>query len=262
MKEILELLLKWWALFFCGILLFCIVVYAAMRGCYALKLLAKKVWKACPAIIAITIFSVIYGGSKSVGNRFSSDEGLKIVSAEINIATNEVDDTTLTVVWTGPDTNQVVYVREKTTEYWSLITDANPNWSFTTRSYENGTNTAVWTISHGVAASNITAYAMFHLGENDLPPVEIVDMEGIEVLSYGATSHSVTMEYGINPDALGNILNYAVIDMAGNDNSWVEMYRAVVMPGDTEALTNSVQFQGFWVGRTTKWRARLEVVKP
>ena len=87
-------------------------------------------------------------------------------------------------------------------------------------------------------------------------------MEAIEVLSFGATSHSVTMEYGINPDALGNIMNYAVIDRAGNDNSWVEMYRAVVMPGNTEALTNSVQFQGFWVGRTTKWRARLEVVKP
>lgn len=262
MKEILELLLKWWALFFCGILSVCIVVYASKMGCDALKSLAKKVWKASPAIFVIAIFSVIYGGSKSVKNYFSSDEGLTIVSADINIATNEVDDTTLTVVWTGPDTNQMVYVREKATEYWSTLADANPNWTFTSRIYENGTNTAVWTISHGVAASNITAYAMFHLGENNLPPVEIVDMEGIEVLSFGATSHSVTMEYGINPDALGNILNYAVIDRSGNDNSWIEMYRAVVMPGNTEALTNSVQFQGFWVGRTTKWRARLEVIKP
>ena len=103
---------------------------------------------------------------------------------------------------------------------------------------------------------------MYHIGGDDLPPVEIVDMEGIEVLSYGATSHSVTMGYGINPLALGNILNWAIIDMAGNDGSWVEMYRTVVMPGDAQSLTNSVQFNGFWVGRTTKWRARLEVVKP
>ena len=113
----------------------------------------------------------------------------------------------------------------------------------------------------GPVASNATIYAMWHLG-SDLPPVDIENGDGISILSFGATSGRVTLEYGVNPSALGNILNHAVIESAENDGIWREMWREVVMPSVTNNWTNVVEFTGFYVGITTRWRARLEVVTP
>ena len=209
-------------------------------------------------IIIVAVVAIIHGGTKNITNRFTADSGLQVVEATFDRATNEVDSTYLTVKWTGPDENVPIYVRESVHDSWGQLGD---EWLFDWRYYENCTNSATWWIDPGVAASNATIFAQWHLG-SDLPPVEILDGDGITVLSFGATSHTVAIGYGINPSVLGNILNHAVIEKAEGDGIWQEVWRDVVMPSVTNNWTNTVEFTGFWVGRTTKWRARLEVVEP
>ena len=207
-------------------------------------------------LIIVAVVAIIHGGTKNITNRFTSDTGLTVVEATFDRATNEVDSTSLTVTWTGPDEDTPLYVRDTVHDSWALLGN---EWSFDYRSYDSGTNSATWTIDPGVAASNATLFAQWHLG-SDLPPVEILDGDGITVLSFGATSHKVAIGYGINPSVLGNILNHAVLEKAEGDGIWQEVWRDVVMPSVTNNWTNTVEFTGFWVGRTTKWRARLEVV--
>ena len=260
MAEVLALLLKWWAVFFAGILAVCLLAYLAIKLTGSLKKLFRR---GCIGLAALTVVCVLHGGAKNIKNRFSADDGIAVVSAEMNIATNETDMTTLVVTWTGPNEGQPLYVREKVTDRWASIDDVEDGqWLFDERIYANGTNTATWFMNPGPAASNATMFAMWHLGGNDLPPVEIVDGDGISILSFGATSHQVVMSYGINPSALGDILNYAVIEMAAADGIWTEAWRATVMPINPQSFTNEVTFTGFYVGRTTRWRARLEVVTP
>ena len=260
MVEVLTLLLKWWAVFFAGILAVWVIVYLALKVTDKLKKLFRM---GGTALVSLAIACLFWGGAKNIRNRFSADDGIAVVSAEMNIATNETDMTTLVVTWTGPNEGQPLHVREKVTDRWASIDDVEDGqWQFDERIYANGTNTATWYMNPGPAASNATMFAMWHLGGNDLPPVEIVDGDGISILSFGATSHQVVMSYGINPSALGDILNYAVIEMAAADGMWKEAWRATVMPTTPQSFTNEVTFTGFYVGRTTRWRARLEVVTP
>lgn len=258
MRDFLTLLLQWWAVFFGGILAVGVCIYVAHKGFGKLKKLCRKF-----ALAVVALVAVIYGGAKNITNRFSADDGIAVVAAEMNVATNETDRTTLVVTWTGPDAGQPLYVREKVTDRWTPINEAEDGqWIFDERTYANGTNTAAWYMDPGPAASNATMFAMWHLGGNDLPPVEIEDGDGISVLSFGATSHRVTMAYGVNPAVLGYILNHVVIESAEADGVWREMWREAVMPSVTNNWTNTVEFAGFYVGRTMRWRARLEVVTP
>ena len=257
MRNILAMLLQWWAFFFAGIFAVGVCIYLAHKAVGKLKKLLRRT-----AVAVVAFLAVIYGGAKNIGNRFSADDGLTLVSATMNVATNETDRTTLEIKWLGPDEGQPIYVREKTTDRWKSIDEADENWLFDERTYANGTNTVNLFMNPGVAASNASIYAMWHLGGNNLPPVEILDGDGISVLSYGATAHHVTIQYGVNPSVLGDIMNHAVIEKAEADGAWAEVWRDVVMPSVTNNWTNTVEFAGFWVGRTTRWRARLEVVTP
>ena len=257
MRDFLAMLLQWWAFFFGGIFAVGVCVYLAKKVIGKLKKLLRR-----SALVVVAVAAVIYGGAKNITNRFSADDGIAVVAAEMNVATNETDRTTFAVTWTGPDAVQPLYVREKVTDRWTPIDEAEDGqWQFDERIYAAGTNTATWFMNPGPAASNATLFAMWHLG-NDLPPVDIEDGDGISILSFGATSHGVTMSYGINPSALGSILNHAVIESAERDGAWREMWREVVMPSVTNNWTNTVEFTGFWVGRMTRWRARLEVLTP
>lgn len=243
-------------------LLFWAAVAAVVGAASLFRRAADRCGSASVAMLLAVSLAVMYGGGKSILGRFSCDDGLAVVYADFTRATNEVDDTTLEIRWTGADESQQIWVREVVTEAWkSFPSGVDDAWVSDGRAYANGTNAVSFHISAGVAASNATKYAMWHVGSTP-PPVEIVDGDGISILSFGSTSHQVSVEYGVNPSALGNILNHAVIESAETDGIWREMWREVVMPSVTNNWTNAVEFTGFWVGRTTRWRARLEVVTP
>ncbi len=258
MLEVLTILLKWWAAGIVAIAVAFLAVYGLAHACHALRVFARK---GRTVMLVVATLTSLYGGSKvfNLLPRFSSDDDLTVVQAEMNVATNETDYTWLNVKWIGPDTNTLVWVRDGVAERWQEFPLGD--WNYVGRTFDGVTNTVEYFINPGVAASNVTAYAMYHLGSN-LPPVEILDGDGISVISFGATSHQVSIQYGVNPAALGDILNYAVIEKAETDGIWSEMFRDVVMPSVTNNWTNTVVIAGFWVGRTTRWRARLEVVTP
>lgn len=200
-------------------------------------------------LIIVAVVAIIHGGTKNITNRFTADTGLTVVEATYDRATNEVDSTYLTVKWTGPDEDTPIYVRDSVHDSWAQLGN---EWMFDWRSYENGTNTVYWWIDPGVAASNATIYAQWHLG-SDLPPVEI-DGDGVTIERFTATSKYVAIEYGVSAAALTGP-GIVTIESAGESETWTERHRHNV----TAPETNLVELTGFYVGETTRWRVRLEV---
>lgn len=242
MRDFLTLLLQWWAFFFGGIIAVGVLFYVAHKLIDKLKKLFRKV-----ALVVVAFVAVIYGGTKSIANRFTADQGLTITKAELTIPTNDVDNAFLTYSWIGPDEFQPLRVRENVHESWAYLGE---EWMFDDRFYENGTNTATWWVY--APASNIVPHAMYHLG-SDLPPVEI-DGEGVTIEQFTATSKYVLLRYAVNPSALTGP-GAVSIEAQRTDSMWFEVYRLAI----SQPVTNTVSFPGFWVGETTRWRVRLEV---
>lgn len=229
------------------------VVVSVIAGHVARKT-AKEICAGGVACVFVAIVAIIYGGTKNLLLRFTSDSGLHVVEATMNRATNEVDSTYLTVKWTGPDESAPINVRDSVHDRWANIGFIDEGWMYDDRFYENGTNTVFYWIDPGVAASNATVWTYWHLG-TDLPPIE-VDGDGVTVEDFSATSKQVTIRYAVNPAALGANGNAVSIEVQRGDSSvWNEVYRLSI----SAPATNTVQFSGFYVGEDTRWRVRLEV---
>ncbi len=244
MRDVLTLLLQWWIFFFGGILAVGVIAYVAAKILGKLKKLFRKV-----ALVVVAFVAVIYGGTKSIANRFTADQGLTITKAELTIPTNDVDNAFLTCSWIGPDESQPLLVRENVHESWAYLGE---EWLFDDRLYENGTNTAIWWVY--APASNIVPHAMYHLG-SDLPPVEI-DGDGVTIEDFSASSTNVTLTYAIAHGCLGGNVGTARVELQEARGAvWMEVSAVTVEGG----VTNTVTFPGFWIGKDTRWRVRLEV---
>ena len=244
MLGFLSLLLKWWALFFAAILAVGVFAYLAVKATDKLKKLLRK-----GALVAVAVAAVIYGGTKNITNRFTADAGLTVVEANITVPTNEVDNAYLVVSWTGPDSSQMLRAREAVSEQWSGLGE---EWLFDDRFYANGTNTATWWVY--APASNVVPRAYYHLGE-DLPPVEI-DGDGVTIEDFRGSSTNVTLTYAIANAVLGGNVGTARVELQEARGAvWMEVSAVTVEGG----VTNTVTFPGFWIGKDTRWRVRLEV---
>ena len=88
-----------------------------------------------------------------------------------------------------------------------------------------------------------------------MPPVEI-DGDGVTIEDFQCTSKAAMLRYAVNPTALGSGGGAVTVDVQrGNGGAWAEIYRLPI----SAPVTNTVQFSGFWIGETTRWRVRLEV---
>ena len=227
----------------------------AFYGCRLFGVTCRAFRNAGIAVALVVVVAIFRGGAKNtdIRSRFTSDAGLTVTVATIDKATNETDNTTLAVSWTGGDTSAPVSVRETVHEPWTPLLSTADGWTFDGATTAGGTNSAAWHIEAGVAASNATVWAKWHLG-TDLPPVEI-DGDGVTIEDFQITSKAATLRYGVNPAALGTGGGAVTVVVQRGDGSWDEIYRLPIsMP-----VTNTVQFSGFWVGETTRWRVRLEV---
>lgn len=237
----------------CGVLLLAIIAFYAVA---VYKGAAKIVRRLCHKRAALGLFvvaavAIIHGGTKNILPRFTSDPGLQVVEATMNRATNETETTTLAVKWVGPDESAPINVRDSVHDRWTALAATSDGWLYDDRFYDNGTNTVYFWIDPGVAASNATIWAQWHLG-TDLPPVEI-DGEGVTIEAFTATSKYVAIRYAVNPSALTGA--GVVTIEAQRRNQWDELYRLPI----SAPVTNLATFAGFWVGETTRWRVRLEV---
>ena len=229
----------------------------ALGACVLVGLLCKTgahlrtFWRCGWALVVAAAVAIIYGGTKNLLPKFTADAGLHVVKATMALATNETDYTSLVVEWTGPDADEPMWVRDGVSERWQGFPFGD--WNFVGRTYEGGTNSVEYFINPGVSASNATVWACWHLGL-DLPPVE-VDGDGVTIEDFQVTSKWASLRYAVNPAALTGSGAVSVEVQRGTSPAWNEIYRLPV----SAPVTNTVQFIGFWVGETTRWRVRLEV---
>jgi len=232
----------------------------ALGACVLVGLLCKTgeklrtLWRCGWALVVAAAVAIIHGGTKNITNRFTADSGLTVVKAEINVATNEVDNTTLDLSWVGPDEYTPIYVRNSPSETWRLLQDVDGWYQWDPRWNDGGTNFVGWMVSGGVAASNVTVWAQWYIG-TDLPPVEI-EGDGISILDFRDTSTNVVMTYTVERAVLGDNAGTVRVEMQEDSGAvWMEVRWDAVYGG----ATNTVTIPGFWIGRDTRWRVRLEV---
>ena len=200
----------------------------ALGACVLVGLLCKTgahlrtFWRCGWALVVAAAVAIIYGGTKNLLPKFTADAGLHVVKATMALATNETDYTSLVVEWTGPDADEPMWVRDGVSERWQGFPFGD--WNFVGRTYEG------------------------------LPPVE-VDGDGVTIEDFQMTSKWASLRYAVNPAALTGSGAVSVEVQRGTSPAWNEIYRLPV----SAPVTNTVQFIGFWVGETTRWRVRLEV---
>lgn len=246
MVDVLALLMKWWAtlavfILGVGVAAWCVCVLAR-------KLL--RVMRHGAAIVAVAAVAILYGGAKNIRTRFSSDAEITVTEATINIATNETDATTLVYSYTG--TNDValpLWVRQNVSNEWEHL---GAEWTLDGRTYAGGTNTVNYSVAP--PASNVVPFAMYYVGNNP-PPVEIVESGGVEILGFAMTSKAVTITYAVDGAVLRGKVGQLHVETSIADNVWADLYAT----NHTATATNTITGAGFFVGRTTKWRVRMEV---
>lgn len=235
----------WLAVCFSCVLGAFVAAYLLCKTGEKLRALRRAGW----ACVLAAVVAVIHGGTKNIANRVTADAGLTVVGAEITVPTNDVDNAFLVLKWLGPDENQPLRVRDSVSEQWAFM---GPEWLFDDRFYENGTNTVTWWVY--APASNVVPRAHYHIG-NDLPPVE-VEGDGISILDFRDSSTNVVMTYAVERAVLGDSAGTVRVEMQEDHGAvWVEVRWDAVYGG----VTNTVTLPGFWVGRDTRWRVRLEV---
>ena len=243
-------LVLWLAVGFSCVLGACVAAGLLCGTGERLRALWHRLWGCGWACVLLAVVATIHGGTKNVTNRFTADAGLTVVNAEITIPTNDVEDAGMAVSWTGPDESQAVNFRDLASEAWRAL--GVDGWLFDDRFYEGGTNTAYF--SANAPASNMVMRAHYHLG-SDLPPVE-VEGDGITILDFRDSSTNVVITYAVESAVLGDNAGTVRVEMQEDRGSvWVGVRWDAVSGG----VTNTVTIPGFWIGRDTRWRVRLEV---
>ena len=246
MADVLALLLKWWA---AGVVLILGACLVAWGGCAMLEKL-KQLLRGGVAIVAVAVVAILYGGAKNILSRFSSDAGIVVVSATMNVATNDLDATTLVYAYTG--TNDVllpVHVRQSVSNEWEELGE---EWVFDGRVYDGVTNVVAWHVA--ASASNVVPHVMYYVGF-DPPAVEIEESGGVEILSFGMTSKAVTITYAVDGSVLRGRVGTLHVETSPGDNVWLDHYTT----NHVATVTNTIVGTGFFVDRTTRWRVRMEV---
>ena len=202
------------------------------------------------AVAIVAVVATFKGGAKFIVNRFSSDEGITVTAAEINVATNDTDATTLVYSYVGTnDVAMPLYVRQSVSNEWEHL---GAEWNFGGRTYADGTNTVVWSVNP--PASNIVPFVMYYVGDNP-PPVEIEESGGVDIVGFGMSSKHVSITYVVDGGVLRGGVGVVSIERSEHANVWENCYTT----NHVATATNTVTGAGFWIDRTTRWRVRMEV---
>lgn len=244
--SILSSILKWAAFVFAAIVGSGVLAYFLWRMGHAIRLFVRALrYFAIPMIVAATL----YGGAKNIRSRFAADEGLQVTAAVFTRATNETDRTTLTYTYTGPDVDLPIHIRSSVSNEWESL---GVEWVYDGRVYEDGVNTVSWHVLP--PASNIEASVYYYLG-NDPPPVEIEESGGVWIVDYYMSSTNMWMQYAVDGAVLRGKTGTVAIELSEESSPWRTIYEAQ----HTATVTNEVNIPGFYIGKDTRWRVRMEV---
>ena len=245
----MQAFVQWLAVAFCIVLGLCVVVPVLVAVAKWAHESARALLSCGVVFLAFCCVFVYRGATKSIANRVTADTGLTVVSADLTVPTNDVENAFLVLKWLGPDEDQPFRARDSVSEPWGYIGD---EWLYDYRFYENGTNSATWWVD--APASNVVPRVHYHLG-NDLPQVEITGA-GVTIMDFQDSSTNVVLTYAVERAVLGDSAGTVRVEVQEDRGSvWMEVRRDAVSDG----CTNTVAIPGFWVGKDTRWRVRLEV---
>ena len=239
-------ILKWTAYALAAIVGACIAVCGLVKAGRALCVFFRAMRYFGLVLIAC---AVMYGGAKNIRNRFAADEGLQVTAAEFVRATNDTDRTTLAYTYTGPDADQPLHIRNSVSNEWESL---GVEWVYGGRVYADGVNTVNWYVLP--PASNIEVSAYYYLG-NDPPPVEIEESGGVTIVDYYMSSTNMWMRYAVDGAVLRGKTGTVSIEFSEESGPWKTLHEAQ----HTTTVTNEVTIPGFYVGKDTRWRVRMEV---
>ena len=243
-------LVFWLAIAFCGILGACLAIPLLWHLWRAMGETVRRFCKCGVIFCAFALALTFKGATKNILPRFSSDAGITVTAAEINVATNDTDTTTLFYSYAG--TNDValpLWVRQSVSNEWAHLDSA---WLYDDRFYANGTNTVFYFVNP--PASNIVPYVMYYVGDNP-PPVEIEESGGVEIVSFVMSSKAAVITYAVDGAMLRGGTGLVRVERNEADNVWAEVYAT----NHAATATNTVTATGFWIDRRTRWRVRMEV---
>lgn len=190
---------------------------------------------------------VHYAGSKSVMSKSASDDGIVLTGVKLDV-TNGVAVLTATSTGAAP---QPCWFRESATNAWTLATD--DGWELVSAASSNppGSYTNVWER----ADTNGCDHAAWYFGDNP-PAVEIEASGGVEIVEFLVSGRAIGLTWNVESDVVLSAGSQIVVESREENAPWTEKSRHSASNG-----LGRIEFRGFHLDRTTRWRVKLEVPK-
>jgi hypothetical protein len=232
-----------------------------------------KVWKATfrkhVVIGFLLVVCTYYGGTKSIYNKTSADEGINLLQITLDEIKKVVEENGIVstnvvgaqfTIYTTPDSAipYPIWFRDSNYQKWTNVVDV-ATWTPTAMPVLNhelsgsGTNVYEWT---SVDFTNNMKHAQWYIG-TDLPwvQVDVTDKDYIFIEEVSITSKRVHIRFSLNPE-----LDYP-------EGTIIEVQRKIgngkyEVVDTLEAIPEGIyQWNGFAVGVNSKWRLHIAITQ-
>lgn len=215
--------------------LLAVIVLAATAPWFAARL---REFFGVGLIFAGVAVGFIYVGSTKHVTNAGADSGISL--AYIDVATNDVPDTVVTVAYTnGVTASTPVWVRDKVTDRWTELEKNDASIASS-----NGVNYLTFT----VPGTNYLQSTYWWVG-SDTPPV-VVESSGIEIVSFVCTSRRCDVSFTCSDP---NCTAFKLQD-SDDGEEWHDAAEIQAPGAFNPATVHQISASGFFVGRTRYWR--------
>lgn len=227
--------------------LFCALCLVNCLGGAAARWWRKTGSSARHVLLVGTCCVIGYAGSKSIASKSASDDDVVLTGVELSV-TNGVAVLTASSTGAAP---QPCWFRESATNAWTLATDDGWELVSSTSSTPPGSYTNVWER----ADTNGCDHAAWYFGDNP-PAVEIEVSGGVEIVGLSASGRAIGLTWNVESNVVLSAGAQVVVECREDGAAWTEKFRHSASNG-----VGRVDFRGFHLDRTTRWRVKLEVPK-
>lgn len=228
-------------------------------------------------LVFVPLFTYI-GGSKSIMNITSHDDGIDLVAAEASSGasvTNQIPQSiiedfghgtnitaysfsVINMQMTPEQLSEKVWYRDSNKEQWTQMSDSSALPDGISVSHYTEVNSPTTTVHFIIGPTNSFKKAMIHVGD-ELPPVYIEIEGGVTFDSLTTTSKKMTVTYSVDQSVLTGrgvvLIEYQELNSYGNwSGEWTTLRQI-----EASAGTHTEELVGFFVRKRRRYRIRLQV---